>query len=247
MMDLRTSYLNLIKMSLADLLHRDIWVTDGSGSRTTLGSRTDREVGLDWPAFAETMIGLRRLNNIEACFKRVLADGVLGDLIEAGVWRGGATIFMRAVLHAYEISDRKVFVADSFSGFPPGKPEDGDDPHHRVNYPFLRVPLEEVVDAFRRYNLLDDQVVFIRGFFEETLHKLDRKWAILRIDADSYSSTMTVLKTCYAHLSPGGYTIIDDYADAFGARRATDDFRRLAGIQNPIERIDAVGAFWRKT
>ena len=60
-----------------------------------------REEGHDWPAEAETMIGLRRLRNLRDCVADVLRRGVPGDLIETGVWRGGATIFMRAVLKAY--------------------------------------------------------------------------------------------------------------------------------------------------
>src|SRR5258707_14035889 len=46
-----------------------------------------REQGKDWPACADTMIGLRRLDNLQFCIESVLRDGVPGDLIETGVWR----------------------------------------------------------------------------------------------------------------------------------------------------------------
>ncbi len=74
--------------------------------------------GRIWPSYAETMIGLKRLDNLQSCIKTVISDGIEGDLIEAGVWRGGACIFMRGVLAAYKIEDRRVFVADSFEGLP---------------------------------------------------------------------------------------------------------------------------------
>ena len=61
---------------------------------------TLREVGRDWPARAESMIGLRRMDNIQYCVQAVLTDDVPGDLIETGVWRGGACIFMKANLLA---------------------------------------------------------------------------------------------------------------------------------------------------
>ncbi len=51
--------------------------------------------GRVWPSAAHTMIGLKRLGNTQSCVESVLADGVPGDLIETGVWRGGATVFMR--------------------------------------------------------------------------------------------------------------------------------------------------------
>lgn len=78
-----------------------------------------RVEGRIWPGYADTMIGLKRLDNLQYCIEKVIEEGVEGDLIETGVWRGGACIFMRAVLAAYGIEDRKVFVADSFEGLPP--------------------------------------------------------------------------------------------------------------------------------
>jgi hypothetical protein len=39
--------------------------------------------------------------------------------------------------------------------------------------------------------------------------------------------------------------IVDDY-DLEMCRLATDDYRREQGIEEPIERIDGKGVFWRK-
>ena len=72
----------------------------------------------DLPPWPLTMIGARRLANVEACMQSVLEAGVPGDFIETGVWKGGTTIFMRGFLRAHAVSDRKVFVADSFQGLP---------------------------------------------------------------------------------------------------------------------------------
>ena len=77
-----------------------------------------RDLGLDWPAEAETMIGMQRLTSLQHCVETVLADDVPGDLVECGVWRGGAGILMRAVLSAYEDETRRVWLADSFEGVP---------------------------------------------------------------------------------------------------------------------------------
>src|SRR5436305_1357993 len=65
-----------------------------------------RAEGRDWPKSAETMIGHRRLDDVQHCVTDVLEANVPGDVIEAGVWRGGAAILMRAGLAAHGISDR---------------------------------------------------------------------------------------------------------------------------------------------
>ncbi len=86
--------------------------------------RQRRIDGRDWPSSAETMIGLKRLDNLEKCITAVIRDGVPGDLIETGVWRGGAAIFMRGVLAAYgDPHHRVVWLADSFEGVPKPDPE----------------------------------------------------------------------------------------------------------------------------
>src|SRR3954466_9629840 len=90
---------------------------DRNGVRLYRDAQFDPETraeGKDWPADADTMIGLRRLDNLQFVIQQVLADGVPGDLIETGVWRGGACIFMCAALKAYGNDSRRVWVADSF-------------------------------------------------------------------------------------------------------------------------------------
>ena len=127
--------------------------------------QSQRIEGRVWPGYADTMIGLKRLDNLQYCIETVLREGVEGDLIETGVWRGGACIFMRAVLAAYGITDRKVFVADSFEGLPkPDErkyPADKGDTHYI--HTFLAVSKEVVENNFKKYGLLDDQVVFLKG------------------------------------------------------------------------------------
>lgn len=208
----------------------------------------DREEGRIWPGYAHTMIGLRRLDNLQYCIEKVLRERVQGDLIETGVWRGGACIFMRACLAAYGVRDRKVYVADSFEGLPKPNaekfPADKGDTHHIHEY--LAVSQEEVADNFRNFGLLDEQVVFLKGWFEDTLPSapIDRL-AVLRLDGDMYSSTIVALKNLYPKLSTGGFCIIDDYALA-GCKRAVDDFRAENGIAAELKVIDRSGRYWRK-
>ena len=207
-----------------------------------------RTEGRDWPVLAHTMIGLKRLDNIQFCVERVLADGVPGDLIETGVWRGGATIFMRAILKVYGVTDRRVWVADSFEGLPipdPEKyPDDAGDIHH--TYPTLAISLEEVRANFKAYGLLDSQVRFLKGWFRDTLPGAPiEKLAVIRLDGDMYESTMDGLVNLYPKLSTGGFVIVDDYGAVPGCRKAIEDFRQMRGIKNKMEQIDWGGVYWQ--
>jgi O-methyltransferase len=207
-----------------------------------------RAEGRDWPRYAQTMVGLERMRNVRGCVETALAEQVPGDLIEAGAWRGGVGILMRGILKAYGVSDRLVWIADSFQGLP--APDPGGHPVDGARLPaeleFLAVPVEEVRENFQRYGLLDDQVRFVEGWFRDTLPVLrDGRWSVVRIDADMYGSTMDALVNLYDGLSPGGYLIVDDFALP-GCREAVEEFRRERGIEEAIEQIDWTGIFWRK-
>ncbi len=207
-----------------------------------------KEEGKIWPGYADTMIGLKRIDNIQFSVETVIRESVEGDLIETGVWRGGACIFMRAILAAYGIEDRKVYVADSFEGLPKADvekfPADKDDTHYVQR--FLAVSQEEVENNFKRYGLLDGQVVFLKGWFKDTLpHAPIEKLAVLRLDGDMYGSTMDALMNLYPKLSKGGFCIIDDYALP-GCKKAVDDFRVKNGIHTEMKVVDWTGRYWRK-
>ena len=46
------------------------------------------------------MVGRQRLADVRWCVDQVMAEGVPGDFIETGVWRGGVTILMKGMLEA---------------------------------------------------------------------------------------------------------------------------------------------------
>lgn len=204
--------------------------------------------GRGWPVKAETMIGLKRLDNIEFCINQILKNGIPGDLIETGVWRGGATIFMKAVLKINDVNDRVIWVADSFEGLPvpdvTNYPADKGDRHYTIDE--LQVSMEQVRHNFQKYGLLDDNVKFLKGWFKDTLPAAPIKnLALLRIDGDMYESTMDALKNLYPKLSVGGYVIIDDFLNE-SCVKAVEDYRKEHGINESITKIDWTGVFWQK-
>jgi O-methyltransferase len=208
-----------------------------------------REEGRDIPFDADTMLGQARLDHLVRCCLEVIGDGVPGDFIETGVWRGGACILMKGVLAAAGDATRRVFVADSFRGLPPPDaeryPADAGDLHHEEDD--LRVSRAEVEERFRRYGLLDDRVLFLEGWFKDTLPAAPiERLALARLDGDMYESTMDALRALYPRLSPGGWLVVDDYGAVEGCRRAVEDYRAEHRIVEPMERVDWTCAAWRR-
>lgn len=257
---LRRAYLELLKLCLCDLVGDSTRTVTWTGDRRVFSRELTGEDqlewrvdGKDWPQNGLSMIGLRRLDDLQECVSAVVRDGVEGDLIEAGTWRGGAAILTRATLDALGADDRRVWVADSFKGFPvpesDGSDEDRELELHMSRVAYLAPTLDQVRGYFARFGC-DRNVEFVPGFFEETIHTLrDRRWSLVRLDADTYKATRLALEALYPGLAVGGYLIIDDYYHPYiptSCRRAVDDFRTEHGITEPIEQIDWNSARWRR-
>jgi hypothetical protein len=207
-----------------------------------------RDEGLDWPCFGFTMVGRKRLDNVQLCVEDIIARGVSGDFVETGVWRGGTTILMRAILKKHNIADVVVWCADSFEGMP--KPTT-DDLKAQANSDFsdrdyLAVSLDQVKANFDRFGLLDDQVKFLKGWFCDTLPTAPiERIALLRMDGDLYSSSMDALTYLYPKVSAGGYVIVDDYNSWPACRQAVDEYRRDHGIREKLISVDPHAVFWQ--
>jgi len=242
-LQLRNRYLNILEAALTGTLHGDPPIDNFSGGAY---DRTRRFLGRDWPGLAQTMIGTVRMRNLRQACEAAIVNDVPGDFIETGVWRGGACIYMRGILAAHGDARRRVFVADSFIGLPPPSPEtyaaDAGDPHH--TYKQLAISRQVVEENFRRYGLLDERVVFLEGWFKDTLPAAPiEKLAVLRLDGDMYESTIQALDALYHKVSRGGCVIVDDYV-LEPCAQAVNEFRARYGIASPLLPIDGIGAWW---
>jgi hypothetical protein len=256
---LRLAYLDLLKLTLCDLAGattREVRWTDDKRwfSRELTGDAqlAGRAEGKDFSLDGLTMVGLRRLDALQANVESVVEDQIEGDLIEAGVWRGGASIFIRATLDSLGASERTLWLADSFEGFPP--PDRADLEADRIletdfeGVDFLAPGLGTVQSYFSRFGL-ERGVRFVPGFFEHTLqHFRGKRWALIRIDADTYKATRLALDALYPGLSAGGYIVLDDYFHPWlpQCRKAVDDFRDEHRIAERVEQVDWNGGYWRR-
>jgi Macrocin-O-methyltransferase (TylF) len=245
-------YLDLLKRSLTNTIFEIEPDIDDDEFRFTM-QRVTHYVNSD----AVSMIPLARFDNIKNCIQDILRKGIPGDLIETGVWRGGATIFMRGVLKAFAVSDRLVWAADSFEGLPvpdadrfPLEAKVQSGPVIQKAYHNLAVGLEEVKRNFAAYGLLDDQVKFLKGWFKDTLPSAPvGALSLMRLDGDFYESTRDALNSLYNRLSIGGYVILDDYGEDSWTycRRAVDEFRSERHIDAPLIAVDSKCYYWQRT
>ncbi len=245
-------YLNLLKSSLTDTLFHKEPNADGSQERF-VPDFVDHYIR----GSAITMLPRIRLNNLQFCVQDVLQRKIAGDLIETGVWRGGATIFMRGILKAYGITDRNVWAADSFEGLPkpdekafPLEAQTHSGPVMAKLFNHLAVGIDDVKKNFKAYGLLDNRVRFLKGWFKDTLPKAPiQRLAVMRLDGDYYESTRDALRNLYGRLSPGGYVIIDDYGENTWTycRKAVDEFRIEYNIRDPLLRVDSKCYYWQRS
>ena len=182
-------YLKLLKRTLRNDIYLDPEDMGLDRDLRNEGPIWRGDIAARWRHPMHTMAGMKRLDNVQFCMEDTLVHGVPGDFIETGVWRGGIPILMRAVLAAYGVRDRTVWLANSFRGLP------APDPDHYPNdrdldlsqVPELQVSLEQVRANIARYGLLDAQVRFLEGWFKDTLPGAPiEQLAVLRLDGDLY-------------------------------------------------------------
>jgi hypothetical protein len=212
----------------------------------------EKENGLVWDvgnSLALTMIGLKRLRGLAQHILDIECFDTPGDIVETGVWRGGACIFASWFLR--ELGNphgRVVMGCDSFQGLPPPEPAkypvDTGDKHH--TFAALAISLETVQANAAHFGVA---VTWVKGWFEVTcpcLAETLSSVAILRLDGDMYSSTTQSVVALEPLVPHNGFVIVDDWALP-GAKAAIKDYRSAKGIADPIvDYGDGIAMFWRK-
>lgn len=246
-MTIEERYLKVVRDALLNLHyleHEPISVdADYSKAKNDEERGFFRKIGADLPAWAYTMCGDWRLQELEGCLRAVEAENVSGAYVECGVWRGGASVYAAAVIEAYGM-DRQVYLCDSFEGLPkPRCIEDKGDVHYTKSV--LAVDEDQVLEAFRKFDLLRG-VWCVPGWFDESLPDIScDEIAVLRIDCDMYGSTMDVLTHLYPKVQPGGWVIVDDYIHLPGCQQAVKDYLADKGL-DPVMAMETCASIrWK--
>jgi hypothetical protein len=196
-----------------------------------------------------TMTTPPRVYALVRAVEYVAARGVHGAIVECGVWRGGSMMAAALTLLRLGISDRELYLYDTFAGMPPPSEADttrsgeraadllarGDESSHI----WAIASLDDVREAVLSVGYPEERIHFVEGLVEATLPATaPQEIALLRLDTDWYRSTKHELEHLYPRLAPGGVLILDDYGHWQGARRAVNEYLAENGLALLLNRID---------
>jgi hypothetical protein len=202
-----------------------------------------------------TMTSPERILALCQAVEHVVRNNISGALVECGVWRGGSMIAAAKTLLQDGVSNRDLWLFDTFDGMSPPTELDVDfrgrpaiellksaDRRDPLSVWCGGASLEQVRRAIDQTGYPANRVRYRVGPVEQTLFaELPDAIAVLRLDTDWYESTMVELRQLFPRLSPGGVLIIDDYGHWNGCRRAVDEYFQEHGIGMFLNRIDYTG------
>jgi O-methyltransferase len=198
---------------------------------------------------AYTVVEPERCYALYHAVRYIIRNGIQGDFVECGVWKGGSVMLIAYTLLEAGITDRKIYLYDTFEGMT--KPGEYDGEKEKANWEKYKVndqinnwclsPLIEVQTNMATTGYPKEKVIFIKGKVEQTIPgTLPGKLALLRLDTDWYESTKHELNHLYPLLEKGGILIIDDYGAWPGARKAVDEYFAANGTVY-LNRLDFTG------
>lgn len=200
-----------------------------------------------------TMTSIERLYAVHQAVNYIVDNAIPGDFVECGVWRGGASMMTALSLKARGITDRTLYLYDTFAGMTEPEAVDasylGEDASvtwarsERDGYnAWCYGAIEDVRENMGRTGYPEDRIVYVKGPVEETIPgTIPERIALLRLDTDWYASTRHELEHLYPRLSPLGVLILDDYGYWVGARKAVDEYVAEHRIPLLLTRSDHTG------
>jgi hypothetical protein len=202
----------------------------------------------------DTLTSAERIAAVSDATAYVADAGIEGAFVECGVWRGGSMMAVALTLLERGITDRDLYLFDTFSGMTEpssedtASPYDGYSPHRRwrrhraLGREWAGVPAEVVRERVESTGYPAERIHLVEGMVEDTLPaSAPERVALLRLDTDWYASTKHELVELYPRLSAGGVLIVDDYGHYEGARQAVDEYFSERGEPLLLSRIDYTG------
>jgi hypothetical protein len=193
-----------------------------------------------------TVTSIERMFSLYEAVKYVSRCGILGDIVECGVWKGGSSMLCALTLKELQDTNRNLYLYDTYAGMT--DPTDKD-----VNYKgekavkdefnkWCSIPLENVEKVMDSTGYPKFNMFLVKGDVENTIPRgASKKIALLRLDTDFYASTYHEMVHLFPRLAAGGVLIIDDYGHFQGAKEAVDQYLRENNIKILLNRIDYTG------
>lgn len=202
-----------------------------------------------------TMTSPQRVFALVEAVKYIHRNGIAGDIVECGVWKGGSMLAVAETLMSLGDTQRTLYMYDTYGGMPAPEEVDSDFRGEKAADLLQSNADKKESDLVWAYATLDTvkatmalsaypagNIRYVAGKVEDTIPAvIPDKIAILRLDTDWYSSTKHELVHLFPKLSNGGILIIDDYGHWEGARKAVDEYFEETGTRIYLSRIDETG------
>lgn len=201
-----------------------------------------------------TMTSKERMFALYESVNYVLDNEIPGDFVECGVWKGGSSIMVGLILKERGITDRKLYLYDTFDGM--SAPDQNDEDHSGVSAQahldankkedqtsvWCYSGIDEVKSNCEKLGIDSSNLKFVQGKVEDTIPQtIPTNICLLRLDTDWYESTKHELDHLYPILSEKGVLIIDDYGHWKGCRKAVDEYFAKHKVKGLMNRIDYTG------
>ena len=208
-----------------------------------------------------TMTSSDRLWSLLNAVRYVIDEDLPGDFVECGVWRGGSIMAMAGELSRLGVTDRQIWLYDTFAGMT--QPSEWDveaasgvtaarmlqsTPVSDGNNVWCVAGRADVEANLKTTGYPFNNFIFVEGDVTQTLvGKIPENVSLLRLDTDWFESTRMCLEFLYPRLVIGGVCILDDYGHWQGARKAVDEYFAELGHRPYMHSIDFSGRVFIKT
>lgn len=201
-----------------------------------------------------TMTSLERIYALCHAVRYVVKNGIPGDMVECGVWRGGSMMAVAYTLMAMGDTTRNLYLFDTYEGMTEPSEKDINrngrparlkwqtrQTQNGINH-WCYASLEDVKQNMSLTGYPAERIHYVKGKVEETLPHPDIETiAVLRLDTDWYESTRAEMVHLFPRLTPGGILLLDDYGNWQGARQAVDEYLEENRVKLYLSRIDSSG------
>lgn len=131
---------------------------------------------------------------------------VEGCIVECGTWQGGSAANLSLVC---KLAGRKLRIFDSFEGLPEGREEDRQAVYETGDYCGSLDLVKKNIERFGAIEVCE----FTKGWFDQTLPKLDEPVLLAFLDVDLELSLETCVRYIWPNLTEKGYIFIDEYVE----------------------------------
>lgn len=165
--------------------------------------------------------------------KEVVEKNVEGDFFDIGCWKGTSSFYAALFFKKNQITNRKIYLFDTFSGHPESQKQEIDKKwgfDSKLGY-FINPSIDEIRNTFKQLDF--DNYEIVVGDIFETLSSIKTKIGFATTDLNHYLPTKFALEYLSENLEDNGMIFEDDYSNIEGISLAVDELIK----ENKLKRV----------